>query len=267
MKLDELLGFVNFVAAKDQQGRSMTEVQFNYNLEAINDELFKEEWTRLQAFSMQTNVPLYRSLYNSTELNPFKVYLEVNTSGGEYTLPENFKYPLTMITKYGGVTREVELLTDQQMVDRRKAIVSEPLEFYPGAVLYSDKMRFWPTDVGDSEKIELTYLKYPTTPFYDYFYDNTELKRVYFDPADGYTISYHAATGKWRVMDGATVVYSDVTYELTDTTQTYSSRSVEIEWEQIQHVAFAKRMLRYIGINLRDVTLEQFITQFEHESK
>ena len=262
MRLDKLLLFLQTIANKEQAGNTLSITQFNNQLEAVNLWLFKMEYDKISIEALQAQKPIYRALQTSSSLRPFKSKVSLTLSGGEADLPSDYVHYASLMGKKDGLTIRIDILSDDEMEERRTGIMNRPLSMYPAAQIIGSKLVFFPSTIDD---VELIYYRVPTTPYYDYAIDEDD-NVLYMSPAD--RVSYSAPLDEWilesyiNYPSVATTVRFTVTYPIgSSTSVTVNSVTKELEWESYMHIQIAKIILQNMGINLRDQQLEAYAKQ------
>lgn len=265
MTLQEILDRTNNYLEKDMSGNTLTPEAYNNLIESVNLELFQKEYLKIEIYARQSQIPIHRALYNASGIRPFKKNETITgLSGGSLVYSDKLSYllmhPLLVMAFYNGIWRKVEVLTDEEMGNRRAGVLNN-LSTEPACVLYDDRMQFYPTDVN---RVELTYLKEPSTPYYDYCVNNTNNTIIYMPI--GSKVKYNPATHKFEYYDENNILqYNDVTHNSNWTGagglinySTHNSDTVELEWLTPDHIKFANMLLEAVGIRLREVDIAQY---------
>jgi hypothetical protein len=252
---ENILDYCNFVANKEQSGNTLTPVEFNKVLQVCNLKYFKKKVGLPEEY--QPGMPLPRQQFeitqsNSDSLSPFKKFMGQNDtdplyidSAGYATLPSDYYYHsscsyIEAINKPDCTPelkpRIVEVVTDAQWDVIMSSPIRPPSKKYPIMNYQSGFIRFAPVDL---KQVSFIYLRYPTTPCYDYYIDAYG-GYIYLQEGQKYTLQ----TGE----QGSS----------GQTSGTVTSLSRELEWNEIGKIDIANLVLQHIGINLREGQLFQY---------
>jgi hypothetical protein len=264
MTLDKILAYCNYIASKEVEGRSMTIEQFNTVIDVVDIELFNFEWTKLEMAAAQTGQPLARLFYSSSVLRPFKVFYGVSLipgiAMGILSLPIDYAHYITVAVEYNGSIREVDILTDKEMIARRGSVLHKNLSLYPAGVVYNNYIQMYPKDVSN---IEITYLRNPITPFYDHCIETLTAKDWYM-PVGSYT-QWNGPQNRYDLYTvGGVLIIAGVThahYNGLPGQPNYISLSVEFEWEERVHIILEQLILEKMGINLQSEQIQRYNAQ------
>jgi hypothetical protein len=262
MTLDKILAYCNYIASKEIEGRSMTIEQFNTVIDVVNIELFNFEWTKLEMAATQSNQPLARLFYSSSILRPFKMLSQFSLIGtfGRYTLPADYAHYIIVAADYNGSIREVDILTDKEMIARRGSVMHKNLSLYPAGVIYDTFLQMYPKDIQD---IEFTYLRNPVIPFYDHCIETLTANDWYM-PVGSY-IQWNGPQNRYDLYTvGGALIIAGVThahYNGLSGQPNYISLSVEFEWEERVHIILEQLILEKMGINLQSEQIQRYNAQ------
>jgi hypothetical protein len=170
-------------------------------------------------------------------------FTDYNSAIYNFDVLGNYGYWLSLITILNGNTKSIDILTDQELDDRRTNTLSVPLDEYPAAIINNNLINIYPNNITSAE---FTYLRKPLTPVYDYYID-ANANEVYL--AAG---TFHTLT-------------TDETGSAGQTSGTVTSLTVELDWDELFHVVFCNEVLSRVGINLKDGMVEQYINQAKQE--
>lgn len=243
--LGELLDFANFLVKKEKEGNSITPEQYNIILPGISYELFHEFWKTYEETQTITD-SVVRFRRDHTLL----------ISGGVSTnFPTDYFHLSSLLTPDD---KAFDIVTDLEWSLRLDDPVLLPTTDYPIArlIMYDNESASGSVaPTVHSKQIEirpitlnnllLEYIKLPNEPFYDYCVDNTTDEQIYMQP--GWQID---AAGALRNANGGTVA-SAVTHPDSPALP-YGSQSVEIDFEDQDHIRFAYLLTQKLGVNLPD---------------
>ena len=188
MDVNDVYFFTNFCANKFQSGAISPE-EFNSAIKAVNLDILKERIGLPEEYQVGNAQP--RIAYQITQkitddLRPFIVKKTLTTnSDGYFVVPSDYaafstirfdytksksngcKKPATNIKE----ATSFEPVTDAELNIRLNNFVRKPTYRYPIIAFYSYGIKCYPEDITVAE---LTYLRYPVTPFWGYTTINDE---------------------------------------------------------------------------------------------
>jgi len=255
MNLGQILRIINYIANKEQSGNTLTQGELNDILPKSNLELFKKKIGLPEEYKV--SVPTSRIAYEVTQrltgdVQPFKTLMGDTTTplmvdaNGYAVIPSDYYYVsyigynLVTNTASCGVgieEEDVDILTDAQWRARLSNSITAPTKKHPIANFGNGTIRFRPRDL---QRVEFAYLRYPTTPYYDYYIDAYD--EYIFLPADSTHTLLEGQEGSAGQPVGTTV----------------TSLTVELEWDDVCKLEIINFILDDIGINLREGQLEQY---------
>jgi hypothetical protein len=247
MTLEVLLKYVNYIANKENSGSTLKPQEFNTILDATNVDYFNKLVLDAQMYALQSKIPLSKAIYEFKALRDFRRNSTITFTAGAYALSgltrfNNFGYWLSMISNYNGSMTKIDIITDDEMQERRSNLLSKSLSEYPAAVINNSVIYVYPTDVATAE---FTYLEIPATPVYDYYLDQYQ-NRVYLAEGGSHLLTT-GETGSAGQTSGTTV----------------TSNTIELTWSQLYVIDFANEILKKIGINLKDEQIRQYVKEVE----
>jgi hypothetical protein len=244
MTLEVLLKYVNYICVKENSGSTLKPREFNTILDATNIDYFNKLVLDAQMYALQSKIPLSKAIYEFKALRDFRRNSTIIFTAGAYTLSglTNYGYWLSMISNYNGSMSKVDIITDDELEERRSNLISKSLSEYPAAVVNNSTIYVYPTDIATAE---FTYLKIPTKPVYDYYLDQYQ-NRVYLAVSATHLLTT-GETGSAGQTSGTTV----------------TSLTIELEYNQLYHVEFCNQILQRIGINLKDEQIRQYVKEVE----
>lgn len=245
MTTAQILKYVNYICVKENSGGTLTPDQYNIILLASNIDLFNKLVGQAELLSIQSKIPFSEALFSMAHLREFHVLESITFTAGSFALSglaNTFAYWGSLVSLYRGAYRRIELLTDKELADRRTNMVTKQLKDFPGAQVLGDTIKVYPTDIATAE---FTYMKVPTTPVYDYYID-ANANQVYLTQGQSHTL-----------------ITGEIGSAGQGSGQTVTSLTVELQWNNLYHVEFCNEVLRKVGINLKDVQLQQYIREVD----
>jgi len=176
--VNEVKEFVDFLANKEQSGNSVSPSEFNLNLRRATDDLFRKEYGLPEDY--KPGVPLPDISYEITQRikDDMRVFKKTETitidANGNGNIPDDYVHYTGI--RYNKVTnntggqptvepKSVEAIDDDKWVGRIGNSIKVPNKDYPICNFNSSSIQFEPKDLY---KVDLTYLKYPSTPNWAY---------------------------------------------------------------------------------------------------
>lgn len=158
------------------------------------------------------------------------------------TLVDDYLHPTSLYYTYSGRVRQVDILTDGEWAYYTSSSLMAPTDEFPVAKILGDTIMFDPIA---SDTATLTFIKKPTDPFFDYYYDSAD-RIVYLQPGQSY-----ALTAGEEYRDG------------TVFPATVNSTSVELPFPENERVDVGYKILQKMGIPLQEPIAVQYGTQRE----
>lgn len=229
MNVNDIYEFTFFTANKLQSG-GISADEFNSALKAVNIDLFKQRIglpEEYQVGNPQPTQAFQLTQKMTDDLRKFIVKQKLTTDNdGYFPVPINYAAFSSMrfiytesksakCKKPATNLKEItmfEPVTDAELSVRLNNAVLKPVHRYPILAFYSYGIKAYPEDITVAE---LTYLRYPVTPFWGY-----------------------------------TIVDDQPVYDATT--------SVNTEFPETMLVDFSSRIMKYIGINIREEMLYQY---------
>jgi hypothetical protein len=254
MNIDKLYDYILFMSNKDEKSGDIPPEDFNNILDAVNIELFEQEWNKFLATLRMGGSSVEAMLSNNTPLTLFMV-TETELLTSQYIPRYDDFEKLVKVTMVFPEIKDVEEVNEFELSRRRSGGSHKPIELYPVCVVRKEGIYIYPykQDIT-GPTAEVVYLRMPYTPYYDYCYkSNDEL--VYIPPT--WSIKSEA-TGVYDLYDESNaLVYPGVTYPNWGGANN-DSLSVEIEWTKSAMNMFINRVFEKIGIPLSQADLEQY---------
>lgn len=208
MTLQEIFDYVNFVISKDVSGQVLDPVRFNTLLNAVNVEYFRAESDKLLALSAQPS-EVKETAYS---LSPVKKFVEewitYACSSGVETVPVDFEVPLAMTALINNRLKNVKIMTEDEFAVARTSLLQRDVTNNPVCVKRRNELKFYPPKI---DKVYVTYLRMPQTPYYDYCLDSDD--NIIEMPVGSYlsaTVTPGVFDLKTTADDGEVVLYSGV---------------------------------------------------------
>lgn len=249
MTLDQILKYINYICVKENSGSTLKPDQYNIILIASNTNMFNRWVSQAQMLSIQSKVPFSQTLFDMATLRDFHVMETISFTAGEFdltTLTYTYAYWGSMVSLYEGTYREIEILTDKDMANRRSNLLARQLNEYPGAMILGNTVKVFPSDIDSADFV---YMKNPTKPIYDYYID-ANFNIVYLANGASHLLTT-GETGSAGQTAGTTV----------------TSNTVELEWNELYHIEFCNEVLQKVGIQLKDEQIRQYVREVEGQQK
>ena len=242
MTNETIIDYVNLVLNKEQKGNSLRPARRNTVLQAVNIILFEREYQRAGETAAEKVKPLYDILMSNRAMKRFVTEnnIEIDENGrGE--LPSEFREQIKLSILNGRDDWFSCPFVSEERLDKfRFSLLETPKTDEYVAVIRNDYFFVYPTN---AENCHFIYLRNPIIPVYDYCLGTSTDHEYYMPP--GSIIQ----DGKLKL--GGAVLQNNV-ISPTGLSTGYTSTSVELDWDNSMHVAFANEILLLLGVNLQD---------------
>lgn len=178
--INDVYLLANFLADK-YQSRAISDAEFNTVIDASNLDLWKLKVGLPEEY--QVNAPFARQAWQVTnkisdDMRYFITQVDINKdAAGIFEYPNDYGAFSSM--RYDRIlnqdcdtpdvkTRTVELVTDAELSERLDNTIIPPDYDYPVGAWYATGWKVYPTII---KKVNLTYLRLPTTPYRNYTLD------------------------------------------------------------------------------------------------
>lgn len=225
----QIYEFVTTILRKEKEGSALTPERFNLMLQESMWEKANDEYKKFELSQVLTDT-----------LRQLKTEQQINISGtGEYDLSgltHDYWHPSALYYDNVGDIRRIEIVTGLEWSERVTSSLLAPDYVYPICKFTRDAsgnyiIKFEP--LTGFSTVTFDYLRKPTDPFYDYYYNaNDEL--VYLQPGASYTLQ---AGEEYR--DGTT-------------SGTVNSISVELPFPEGDRLDVAYMILQKLGIPVKE---------------
>jgi hypothetical protein len=231
----EVYEMVLDLARKDKRGRSLDIDEFNRIAKAVNASVYSAYYEKFES-----------SLDSSSSLSGFKVIgYTVSLTSGTGAMPSDY-YDLIGMPRYtdGSKIREVDVVTNIEYTKRQADYLTRPTAKNPIMMLAGEDVdgntaiKVLPTTLST---INVDYLKEASTPFLDYFVNDTTFEYTYMD-ADAQNVA---------IASGYT--YRDMSQGAT----TKNSLTVNFDWNTDDIPFMLSLFVKALGIQLGDELLLQ----------
>lgn len=189
-----VLDLVNFISNKETAGNTMKIDEYNTLIKAVNIDMLNLRYGIPAQY--RPGQPLPQQSYEVTKkmIDDLR-YLEVRTGvetnpividqWGRSNIPSDYLHLSSArhnrvvnnnCDTKDVVPTDIELLTDAQIGDRLGNSITMPTLEDPCMVIYSTYFQFYPKEL---RMVELTYLRFPDTPYYAYTIDEETDEYIY----------------------------------------------------------------------------------------
>jgi hypothetical protein len=233
MTLGAIYDLINFIGNKDFSGNIITPQRFQQLLPVVQLDWFRNKYGLPEEYQPGRPIPKEYAeitLKNMDDLKVFKVFLpNVPVVNGKIPYPANYCHRgeitnnfTIKINKIDTVLpKGVEILTESQLSSRLGNYTKRPVSRMPVGVLRSDGIYIWPFQVADNVP----------------------------DPITKVDFAYY----RWPIDPVFTYIQGDgfITYDAVN--------SIELECPKDEHIVVIRMILEYIGVNLRESDLVQYV--------
>ena len=258
MTLGEIRKLLFALLNKDQSGNSFTPESYNLEIQSKNLDLFNVEYEKLKQLAQAKGNPIYNEFANSSSLrilkrqvtkalNPVGVLLKSDLA--------DFGYMLTG-TVGGGVTKPASVFKRIDFVDnaegnkRRVNAFEKPIDQFPIGIEFYNKYNLYPNDIA---KVNIDYIKIPSTPYYDYCIRDDNDREEYMPVG-----SIIKADNKLYDENDNVLLSSQTVTHVGTILKPYTSLSVEFEWESFMHIKLISMILTDMGVTIRDAEILKY---------
>lgn len=254
MTLELVYKIIGHYTSKHYSGKTLTPELFTDVLIKENIELFAKVFQDVKVSMEKNDSTLSEAVSLIGGINIFLEYTTGALVDGVMTFPANYCYYDAFYLPSLGLTRPVEVLLEADAQRRKTSMLSRSLLEHPICVITGNKAMFTPKIIGQTIACSYSYLRNPLDPFYDYCIKVDSNTEVYM-PVGSVIV---ARAAEWDLKESPTgsVIASNVTHLLFPA-QAYTSRTVELEWDDTEIVTIIKSITEKEGVSLRDLELYQ----------
>lgn len=244
MNLDELYKFINYITNKEQSGNTIPPDTYNLLLKTANIDVFRVKYGLPQEYKGGAlPIQAYESIQLITDaLSPFKVVMGEDNpllinEDGKAKIPNDYVHYSSLIYKqyvYNSGKYVIDECGNEVFIQEKSKYKYRNIEVLKDA------------EVGDYLS---NSLKYPTkeNPVCCFYNDY-----IQFYPKDLHNVIF-----VYLRLPVTPYYYYEI---LDDYTYKYiPEKSIELEWREDMHLDIARIILGYIGINLRENDLYQYV--------
>lgn len=233
MTLSQIYTTILHQLRKESKGLAVSPDAFTDLLRVENIALFNEEY---RVFETTQEITDALRVFKSTDALSFSA--DGQTQSAKDSLVANYLHVTAIETTAG---KKVDIVTEEEWVNRRLDAITLPTADYPIARIAGDSVYILPASITTAT---MYYLKSPTAPFFDYYFD-ANLNIVGLSVGQSYTLQ-------------AGEVYRDGT-----TSGSKTSTTVELEWEEPEQIKILQRILAKLGVSMD----EQLVAQLAMANK
>ena len=251
LSLSDIYFYINTVANKSQTGGSFSPDQFNSLANVCQLSVLKQKCGLPEEYQPGNPIPrqqFEQSKANSDSLGPFKVFMAYPNdplmidANGMAQIPKDYFYDSSMLFQWVINKPNCKTIIKQRPVDlctdaKWNYLIDHSFKFPtyrdPIANYQAGFIRFAPKDMA---KVDYVYIRYPKTPFYD-FYIHTDLEHIYLPQGTSHVL----APGEQG--------------SAGQTSGTVVSLSQELEGNETWRIEVAMLILSKLGINIREQEL------------
>jgi hypothetical protein len=258
MTISNFVKYVYDLARKEGKGNVVTPAVIVNWLTYVMLDNFNDLLTQALTLAQERQVALANVIFDIKDLRQFiksdtlvpVSYTIGNVHSAKAPLPSDFKYEL-------GLTADmvnVDLLSYTLLPKYRGSVLNGNPEESPKAFIGGGYLEVIPNDLNG---LVFVYLRTPAKPYYDFCMDSAD--NEIFMPA-GSTIQYNAPQDWYDLYsESGVLMASDITKTGVQYPGTcpYTSLTVELDWDEMNHVRFANVVAHKLGINLKNPILTQ----------
>lgn len=239
---NDIYNLVNFIIRKDSKGQPLTRENFSLQLDIQGLAYFEELYDQYE-----------REQEITDSLRRFKVTNSslVAYSTNSLTLPTNYAHSGYLYYKKGGTdVKPVYLVDDDKFMMRQDSFIEEPTSDYPIARFTTDYIEYLPSTL-DENNFTFSYLRYPNTPYYDYYIDaNGVVQYLAEDEVHSWSAGEYDSSGNLKV----------------GTEPNYTSLTEELDFNEEDKLKVAYKILKAVSIPIDEAGVFQYATEQKLES-
>ena len=267
MTLYSIVELVNFISGKFFSGQTLTPDRVNIILPDIQDTLYGDEINVILQAS--ASVELQNKLLSTSILKPFKTTKSLTVSSvGQATLPSDYVRYLSAGVNYVDNTkkpqtiapikpyRAIEFVSEETFIKLQGSVFSRP-EIKPFAKVMGGYLFIVPFDVTT---VNLDYLRRPLLPYFDWCQDAANPNRIIYMPTGSFLSDAGNGTAQLNFNDPISmvgVILATNIFLNPSLSYPYTSKTVELEWDEDSHYKFVSRLLSFVGVNLGEADVEK----------
>ena len=239
---EDILDIINFYTNKDQSGNTMKPSLFNKLLPAACHEFFEDQRKVFEATMEITNAIRHLKVTGYTPSLSIVSGMGRAAFAADYAFGDKAMY----YVDGGSQHRKIEVLTDSQFNNYRNSPIRTPSTKYPIARFSTTYIEYLPSAITG---IFFDYIKYFTNPVLDYYID-ANYQIVYFTEGQG---DYTLQAGE----EGSA----------GQTAGTVTPLTVDMDWRDEDQLKIGEKVVRAIGINIKEGELAQYAMAREQQNK
>jgi len=253
--LGELYEYIAFVLNQEELGEVVNAKNFNMLLHVATEDFFKQEYeTVLKGIQLEGTAIGTKVFYDS----PLSLFVKQASLSFPFSFPSDLFATIGGTALVGGVPTPMEFLNFESFNKRTYNILGPSLKRHPVFVEIDNQYKVVPSSITS---ITVDYLRKQNTPFFDYCQDNSGSSDDIFYMPPGYEIR---ADGNLYANSTDTVpVQSNVIHFPTPSAYPYVSKSVELEYKDVDKPKIADRIIEMAAERSRELNLSQIEKQNE----
>lgn len=249
--------YINYLATKENRGNTITPEEFNNLLHVSMMEYVTNEYKFYETDQKSTDVLGCIRKQLGGQFNPIKVEKGLAALPSDYYRASSCGYYVTKEINGEQVSQYIviDILSDAEYNARKNSYIIES-GTYPFCRIVNNErvMSEFPHGFIEFEPktlvaVEFAYLSEVPAAYYDYCIGIATMEEIYMPVGS-------VINNMNNLMLGTTVLYTNV-YHVSNPVLPYTSRSVEMVFEDDQQLQIARHLTRHMGINLKDAELFQ----------
>jgi len=247
LNLGEIWDYVNFLLRKEKEGRTLTPKQYNDLLKVVSLEVFQSLWTE------------YEENQGSTDsMVRFAIETALTMSG---TLSTDFPTDYYHITGLRDGDINIDIVTQLEWDSILNDPVLKPTASSPRAKLRTiSSVKQIEINPAPSTAANLTHLRRPVTPFFDYCIDDSTDEIIYMEV--GWLITAGNA-----LEDGSSNVIAAAVTHPDSPALPYTSVSVEFDYEDEDTNKAKTLILEKVSLSNKQTDKHAYASQKEMQLK
>lgn len=234
MTLNKLLSYINYQLNITKSGNQLNPPEYNNLLEAQYLAYFRIKIKEYRQRQRDNDGNLSMLFYDMLTSLSTKGDVTITTGAG--AMPATYGAWNEAYGTYDGISKRIELITEEERVRRNNDMMSRPFEYFPACVVRGETLTVYPNNITP---VTLIFYTKPLQPVFDYYID-----------ADGKVV--YMTEGQ----TGVSVPTGGRTSAGVSGPVTINSNTIELDFPDDMHEDFANYLLSIIGVKI-DMNITQ----------
>ena len=173
MDIGEIYRLTEFIANKERSGGTCKPDDFNILIEGVNNNMFDDVYNKV---IVERGGDPAKVIWAQTPLKDFVtkvVDATVAVNKIALSVLTDYFYLIAVNANYDSKYRNVEIISENELLKRQRSVLSRQIEKYPVAVVDDTSIYPYPNNIVTAGT-NVTYLKKPTQPVFSYINDSLD---------------------------------------------------------------------------------------------